>query len=304
MLEKRLALNSGYDIPACGLGTWKITGLQNVNQAVKNALKAGYRHIDTAYVYENEGDIGCALAEVFESGWVTRNDLFVTSKLWCHQHHDPAAALEGTLQRLQFDYLDLYLVHWPVTFKVDSNGKGIVGEDGKPVLDEFNALEVWSKMEDLMRSKKVRSIGVSNFGIVNLTTILDKCTIKPAVNQFEVHPYLHQKELVEFCKNKGIQVISYSSLGSHNTSRDIPLVRDDKAVAAIAKKHGKKGSQVILNYLVQQGIAVIPKSVSADHMKENSVSFTLDDEDMKAIAAITTTVRYNHPERLGKDMFK
>lgn len=306
MIKEYILLNSGYRIPTVGLGTYKMSGLDLIKSTIRCAVSMGYRHIDTAYKYANEEDIGTVLQELFVEGTLKREDVFITSKLWCTHHKDPERALDASLGKLKLEYLDLYLVHFPVTYKLDVNGNEVVGEDGLPVLEDFDAVSVWQKMEALLETGKVRSIGVSNFGLYNLNRLLESCNIKPAVAQFELHPYLKQTELVNFCKRNGVVVTAYSSLGSTraDASENIPLVKQDEKVVKVAKKCGKTTSQVILSYLVQKGAVVIPKSTSPVHLKENMDLFVLDPEDEKVIDQISICYRYNKPKYLGKDAFK
>jgi len=305
MINKRFSLNSGYEIPAIGLGTYKVQGLEKLRSTIRSAISMGYRHIDTAYKYCNESDIGTVLKELFDEGILKRSDIFLTSKLWCTQHKDPERALDGSLKCLKLDYLDLYLIHFPVTFKVDNNCVEICGDDGLPIIEEFDAVDLWGKMEDMVRSGKVRSIGVSNFGVYNMTKILNSATIKPAVAQFELHPYLKQKELLKFCEDNNIRVVAYSSLGStQDQQKDVPIVRKDERILKIGRKYDKTAPQVILSHQVQQGIAVIPKSVNLAHLKENLELFHLDEEDKKVLDGIDFCYRYINVEELGKDAFK
>ncbi|KAL0265650.1 UNVERIFIED_CONTAM: hypothetical protein PYX00_011364 [Menopon gallinae] len=304
-INKKFTLNSGYEMPAVGLGTWRIVGQEDVRSALRSAVSVGYRHIDTAYIYKNEQDIGAALAELFSEGCVRREDVFVTSKMWCTQHRDPEKALDSSLRRLGLKYLDLYLIHYPVTIKTDENGDEVLDESGKQVIEEFDAVGLWRKMEDLLATGKVRSIGVSNFGVHNLGKVLGSCSTRPAAAQFEVHPYLKQKELLRLCRENGILAISFSSLGSaEGYSKDAPSLRKDETITSIGKRYGKSVPQVILSYLVQQDIAVIPKSKDPNHQRENRELFELKEEDIREIDNISICHRFVKPEYLGKDAFK
>lgn len=292
-------------MPAIGLGTWRISGQENVRSALRNAISIGYRHIDTAYKYKNEKDIGFVLSELFAEGHLKREDVFVTSKLWCTQHGDPGRALDDTLRDLGLKYLDLYLIHYPVTFKSDENYNEVLDEKGIPVIEKFDVLSLWRKMEELLAKKKVRSIGVSNFGVHNLGEVLRNCKTKPAAVQFELHPYFKQKDLVKMCRDNEIQVISFSSLGSaEGYSVGAPSLRKDETITNIGKKYGKSPSQVILSYLIQQDIAIIPKSTNPAHMRENSELFELKKEDMRIIDDINICYRFVKPSYLGEDAFK
>lgn len=305
VINKKFTLNSGYEMPAIGLGTWRIVGQETVRSALRNAISIGYRLIDTAYIYKNEKDIGATLSELFAEGSLKREDVFITSKLWCTQHRDPERALDNTLRDLGLSYIDLYLIHYPVTYRANENCSEVLDEKRHPVIEEFDALGLWRKMEGLVATKKVRSIGVSNFGVHNLGKVIRNCTIKPAAAQFELHPYLKQKDLVKMCRENDIQITSFSSLGSaEGYSVGAPSLRNDETIASIAKKHGKSTSQVILSYLIQQDIAIIPKSTDPAHMRENCELFELPEEDMRAIDDISICYRFVKPSYLGDDAFK
>lgn len=290
MFDKKAKLNNGIEMPMIGLGTWMNQDEKNLEESIRNAIKSGYRHIDTAYIYGNEKMIGNILKKIFSEGLIKREDLFITSKLWNSYHYNPELGIRTSLKDLQLDYLDLYLVHWPVTFVSDEKCVSKKNENGEDILDEFDCLNVWHKMEELVEKKLTKSIGVANFGIKNLSKVLDNCKIKPAVNQFEIHPYLTQEELVDFCKQKSIQVISYSSLGGTEPNRI--KVREDPEIIKISKKYNKTVPQVILSWLIQRDILVIPKSTSDKHIKENSETFTLKEEDFKIISKLNSDYRY------------
>lgn len=251
----------------------------------------------------SEEDIGKVLMEIYSEGVIKREDLFITTKIWCDEHGDPLNALEKSLRKLQTDYIDLYLIHYPVTYKLDDQGCQMLDVNGLPILEEFDPVGLWKKMENLVLTKKARSIGVSNFGIYNLSQVINSCKIKPAAIQIEVHPYLKQKEILDFCDKNGITVVSFSSLGSHGIN-ETKLVRNDKDILKIAKKHAKSPSQVILSYLVQNNICVIPKSTNPSHLRENTELVELDEEDNKAIDSIKIYHRYVNPTYLGKDAFR
>ena len=305
-MDKKIELSSGYKIPMVGLGTYKMKGLALLRNTIRSAISMGYRHIDTAYKYSNESDIGIVMEELLNEGVIKREDVFITSKLWCTQHKDPEASLNSALKRLRLEYLDLYLVHYPVTYKTDDNGVEVMGKSGFPVLEEFDVIGIWGKMEALAPSGKVRSIGVSNFGVYNLNRVLAECRIKPAVAQFELHPYLKQKELIKLCRENGVAVVAYSSLGStqEGTKENIPVVRNDKIITSIGEAYKRAPSQVILSYLVQQGVAVIPKSTSPAHLRENIDLFELEKDDRNRIDSVEICYRYIKPAYLGKDAFK
>lgn len=300
MICKTQTLNNGVEMPTVGLGTWQMTDPADIERAITSAIELGYRHIDTAYIYGNEKDIGRVLRKLFESGTIKREELFITSKLWNAFHGNVQKALENTLRDLQLEYLDLYLIHWPVTFEYDPKGDVVMG-DGRYRVTRFDPGQVWKEMESLVDSGLVRSIGFSNFGMENTKRILECCRIRPAVSQFELHPYLTQKELVRFLKSEGIQVVSYSSLGS--TMDSAVKVRDDPTIKRVAEKCGCSPSQVILSYITMQNICVIPKSTSRQHLEENTKLRELEREDFEAVDNLGITHRYVDPVSFGPSRF-
>ncbi|CDS12732.1 hypothetical protein LRAMOSA04916 [Lichtheimia ramosa] len=288
-------LNTGAEIPCLGLGTWQ-SKPNEVYQAVLTALKAGYRHIDTAFVYGNEKEVGQALKD---SG-VPREEIFLTTKLWNTSHRPDlvAKALETSLANLQTDYLDLYLMHWPVAF-VESNDLAPKDAEGKIQFDSTPYTETYAAMEKLV-GDKVRAIGVSNFTVKKLEKLLETAKIVPAANQVELHPYLPQQELLDFCAKKGIHVTAYSPLGS----TDSPLMKDEQ-VAAIAKKYDASPAQVLLSWGIQRGTSVIPKSVTESRIISNFKDVELSDEDFNKLnSLVTESKRLINPKTFwGVDVF-
>ncbi|CAO3564760.1 unnamed protein product [Mortierella alpina] len=271
-------LNTGATIPLLGLGTWQ-SGPSVVKTAVKTAIAAGYRHIDTAWIYGNEKEVGEAIRE----SNVPREELFVTTKLWNNSHRpqDVAPALETSLKNLGLDYIDLYLIHWPVAFK--SGSEAVARDaDGKILRENVEITETYKALEALVASGKTKAIGVSNFSIKNLEKILKVATIPPAVNQVELHPENPQWELLEFCKDKGIHVTAYSPLGS----TDSPLIKREE-ITKIAEKHNSSNANVLIAWGQQRGTSVIPKSVTESRIVSNFKDIELDLEDLKVLKAIT-----------------
>ncbi|RNF16515.1 prostaglandin f synthase [Trypanosoma conorhini] len=257
-------LSNGVAMPQLGLGVWKSAQGEETVHAVQCAVKAGYRHVDTAAVYKNEESVGKGIAAC----GVPREEIFVTTKLWnADQGYEQAQkGFATSLKKLGLTYVDLYLIHWP----------------GK---DKY--LDSWRAMEKLYEEKKVRAIGVSNFHQHHLENLLKHCKVPPMVNQIELHPLNNQKELREYCKAKNIAVTAWSPLGQGN------LLADPK-LKAIGDKYGKTPAQVILRWDLQHGVITIPKSTHEDRIVENSkvFDFELKPEDMDAIDAMNTNHRY------------
>ena len=285
-------------MPALGLGTWK-SAPGEVGAAVEEAIRIGYRHIDCAAIYANEAEIGEALARCFAAGVVAREDLWITSKLWndCHAPEHVGPALEQTLARLGLDYLDLYLVHWPVALR---HGKLLPEQPEDFVaLSEIPLAATWAAMEDVAADGLARNIGVSNFSARKLEELIDDARVLPAVDQVELHPYLQQPALLDVCDRLGVVLTAYSPLGSGDRPArlrepDEPRLLDDPGIAAIAAAHGVSPAQVLIAWAIARGTAVIPKSVDPGRLAQNfaAAELRLSKADMAAIAELDRARRY------------
>lgn len=285
-------------MPALGLGTWK-SATGEVGAAVREALRIGYRHIDCAAIYGNEAEVGQALAAALAAGEVSRDELWVTSKLWCNSHEraDVVSALSKTLADLRLERLDLYLVHWPVAVRRDRVSAKAPGDFAPE--SEVSLLETWRGMEDAQAAGLTRCIGVSNYSAKKLRDLAPDARVQPAVNQVELHPYLQQRELVEHCRSAGIVVTGYSPLGSSDRPAgmkraDEPVLLEDPVLSEVAAHHGASPAQVLLAWQLQLGLSVIPKSVRPARLRENfsAQDIELDPDDMQAIAALDKRRRY------------
>ena len=295
---KMLQFDNGDKMPFIGLGTWKAAP-GDVYKAVKEALKIGYRHIDCAPIYGNEVEIGKAISEAVAEGVVTRDQLWITSKLWNDSHipDDVLPALEKTLADLQIEYLDLFLIHWPVAHK-----KGVVfpeSADGFVSLDDLPVSETWKAMEPLVEKGLCRHIGVSNFSIAKLKALLEVAEVKPEMNQIELHPYLQQQEMLEYCDAQGIHVTAYSPLGSNDRPEqfkvtDEPVLLEDSKIADVADRLSATPAQVLISWATIRNTVVIPKSSNPERLKQNleSSGVVLGDDDMEKIAALERNRRY------------
>ncbi|KAG0031067.1 hypothetical protein BGZ81_001798 [Podila clonocystis] len=291
-------LNTGASIPHVGLGTWQAKP-DVVKHAVKVALQSGYRHIDCAWIYGNEKEVGEAIRE----SNIPREELFITTKLWNNSHRpeEVLPALETSLKNLGLDYVDLYLIHWPIAFK---SGPAAVARDdeGKLLFEDVDFTETYKAMEGLIPTGKTKAIGVSNFSIKNLEKLLTSAKIVPAANQVELHPENPQWELLEFCKAKGIHLTAYSPLGS----TDSPLIKREE-ISKIAQKHNSNNANVLIAWAVQRGTSVIPKSTTESRIISNFQDIVLDEEDLKTLKAITegkAPHRYCDPKDFwGVDIF-
>jgi diketogulonate reductase-like aldo/keto reductase len=262
-IDTRIKLNNGIEIPIFGLGTFQTRSGRETHDAVLYALQVGYRLIDTAKIYGNEEDVG----EAVHTSGIPREEIFITTKLWNSDHgYDRALkAFEKSLERLGLSYVDLYLIHWP--------------EGGL-------RNESWRALEKLLKEGKCRAIGVSNYTIQHLKELLKNSSTVPAVNQVEFHAYLYQKELLEFCNSHKIQLEAYSPLTKGRKLNDPKLLK-------IAQKYSRTSAQILIRWVLQKGVVVIPKSSRKERIEENArvFDFEISDEDMKALDSFNQNYR-------------
>lgn len=259
-----ITMNNGIDIPALGFGVWQMENLQECEDAVVKAIHTGYRMIDTASIYMNETAVGAAI----KNSGVDREDLFITSKLWVQDHgYDKAkSAFQRTLDRLQLDYLDMYLLHWP--------------------FGDF--LGAWKALEELYHEGKIKSIGVCNFTVEKLEELKANSTVIPVVNQIELHPLFQQNELQVYNRENKIVTQPWSPLGNGNAD-----LLNNSDLKTIADNYGKTVAQVILRWHLQEGFCVIPKSVTPSRIEENFnvFDFELSEDEMNVVRSLNTDKR-------------
>lgn len=271
-LDSTLTLNNGVEMPRFGLGVFKTEVGSETENAVEWALKAGYKAIDTAALYGNEAEVG----KVVRSGVVPREDVFVTSKVWIDKlnYDDTHKAFDNSMERLGLDYVDLYLVHWPV-----NDWKGS-----------------WKALQEIYKDGRAKAIGVSNFLEHHLTELLDMADVPPAVNQFEFHPYLQQPSLQAFCRENGIAMTAWAPIMKGR-------VLDVPELVAIGEKHGKSAVQVTLRWMLQIDVITIPKSSHKERIESNAdiFDFELSDEDIAIISGLDRNDRIGpHPDTMNE----
>ncbi len=301
---KTLALHDGTEMPAFGLGTW-LSDPGKVYEAVRAALELGYRHIDCAAIYGNEEEVGQGIEDAIAAGDITRDELWVTSKLWndSHQREHVRPAIEKTLEDLRLDYLDLYLIHWPIAFR-----HGVEFPDSRDdflTLEEAPLEETWRAMQQLEESGLTRHIGVSNMGPERISALTDEGQM-PAVVQVESHPHLQQRELLDFCNEQSIVLTAYSPLGSpgrkHRASDEPPLL-EHPTITDIADELDATPAQVLIAWAMARDTVVIPKSTNRGRIEENigALDVELSEAHMAKIAELDKGYRYLDGEFFAGD---
>ncbi|NP_001087453.1 aldo-keto reductase family 1, member C1 L homeolog [Xenopus laevis] len=301
--DSYIGLNDGHKMPVLGFGTYAPEKFPKnmAEEGVKVAIDVGYRHIDCAFIYGNEVEVGRAIRAKISDGTVKREQLFYTGKLWStfQAPERVRPALEKSLKDLQLDYMDLFIIHNPIEFKPGDDPMPM-GEDGKPIFHNTDLRDTWKALEECKDSGLVRSIGVSNFNHKQLELILNMPGLKykPVCNQVECHIYLNQSKLLEFCKSKDIVLVAYGVLGSTRDENWIdqttPILLENPVLNAIAKKHNCSPAHVAMRYQLQRGVVALAKSFTPARIKDNFKVFDiqLDDEDMKNIDGINRNLRY------------
>ena len=314
-----IQLASGRQVASVGLGLWKIEQ-EATAQVVQEAIDCGYRHFDSACDYGNEVQTGEGLAASLAKGIVKREDLWVTSKLWntYHRKEHVRPALEKSLHDLQLDYLDLYLVHFPIAqnyVPIEERyppGWFTDPEAAYPVVeaDRVPIIETWRAMEDLVQTGLVKEIGVCNFGCSLLRDLMNQAEIPPAMLQIEMHPYLTQEKLTRFCHESNIGVTAFSPLGAQsyfqlNMAEAAESLLEHDLIKGIAAQHQRSPAQILLRWGVQRGTSVVPKTANVDRLRENMAvyDFSLSDEDMSAIAGLNRNRRFNDPGNFCESAF-
>ncbi|KAJ8624655.1 hypothetical protein MRB53_033185 [Persea americana] len=304
-------LSSGYQMPVMGLGVWRMEG-KSIKHLIINAINMGYRHFDCAADYKNEAEVGDAFAEAFQTGLVKREELFITTKLWNSDHGHVLEACKDSLNKLQLEYLDLYLVHFPIATKHTGVGTtdSALDDDGVLDIDTTISLETtWRAMEDLVSKGLVRSIGISNYDIFLTRDCLAYSKVKPAVNQIETHPYFQREPLVKFCQKHGICVTAHTPIGGAAANTEwfgSVSCLDDPVLKGLAKKYNKSVAQIVLRWGIQRNTVIIPKTSKIERLKENFqvFDFELSKEDMDLIKSVDRNQRTNQPARFwGIDLY-
>lgn len=314
-----LKLNTGAELPSVGLGMWKVDKA-DAARVTTEAIEIGYRHLDCACDYGNEVEVGQGIADAIKAGHCTREDLWVTSKLWntYHAAEHVRPACEKTLSDLGLEYLDLYLIHFPIAQKYVSFDERYPPEwfsdpsadSPKVELAPVPISETWRAMEELVEAGLVKNIGVCNFGTSLLRDLCNYAKVRPSVLQVETHPYLTQEKLLRFCNEQEIAYTSFSPLGAQsyfslNMAESSEAVIEQPVVREIAKAHGRTAAQVVLRWGVQRGTAIVPKSSKRERLIENLslFDFELTADEMAAIDALNRNRRFNDPGHFAEAAF-
>ncbi|PAV71013.1 hypothetical protein WR25_19950 isoform B [Diploscapter pachys] len=273
-MSSTIKLNSGHEMPILGLGTY-LTKSQQMDEVLPEAIKTGYKLIDTAFAYGNQEGIGMTIGKLIEEGKIKRDNLFIETKIWntMHTYERAKEAINENLRQLNLPYVDLMLIHYPMAVK-PGDAMFPLDDYGKVIEGDGHFTEVWRALEDAVAEGKVKSIGISNFNHKQIERLLAIAKIKPAVNQIEMHPYLQQQKLREFCKEKNIAITAYGSLSSPGDkvyrNMEVPNLLTDPVIVEIAKKHNRTPAQIALRWALQNGVAIIPK---ADDPSEKNKEF-------------------------------
>ncbi|ESZ91178.1 reductase-like protein [Sclerotinia borealis F-4128] len=286
-----IKLNNGVQMPALGFGTFANEGsVGETHKAVVAALNAGYRHLDCAWFYQNEGEVGTGVREFLAANpSVKRSDIFIVTKVWNHLHDpkDVEWSLKNSLEKLQTPYIDAFLIHWPIASEKNEDGSVKIGADGKYVIKKDlteNPEPTWRALEKLNREGLAKAIGVSNWTEAGLEQLLSFAEIKPTINQIEIHPFLPQQKLIDYCISKDVVPVAYSPLGSQD---QVPgtgeKVSTNKDLIAIAEKNGSSLAQVLIAWGLKRGYSVLPKSSNPGRIADNAKLITLSEEDFAAV---------------------
>ncbi|RPA81722.1 Aldo/keto reductase [Ascobolus immersus RN42] len=307
-------LNNGVKMPALGFGTFASEGNPGETyRAAKCALDVGYRHLDCAWFYQNEGEVGEAIKDFLkeQDGKVKREDLFICTKVWNHLHEPEEVewSLKDSLKKLQLSYVDLFLIHWPIAAERTEDYQPKIGADGKYIIKKAlteDPTPTWRALEKLQDEGLTRAIGVSNFTIPNLQQLLKVARIPPTVNQIEIHPFLPQVDLINFCQKNNILPVAYSPLGSQN---QVPStgekVSENPVLKSVAEKAGRPLAQILISWGIGRGYPVLPKSSNPARIKSNFEAYVLNDEERKEVDGVAKLAQGGRHDRFVnmKDTF-
>ncbi|XP_068155947.1 1,5-anhydro-D-fructose reductase-like [Drosophila tropicalis] len=324
--NKFLTFYNGEKMPVLGIGTWQASD-EEIETALEAALEAGYRHIDTALRYGNEGAIGKVLKRWLDAGKVKREELYIVTKLplTLNRPHEVESTFKKSLGLLQLDYVDLYLIHTPFTVFANEDGSIKKDKDGLVMVDPTtDHVATWAEMEKLVEKGWTKSVGVSNFSKEQIQRLLKNCKIRPANLQIEHHVYLQQRDLIDFCKAEKIAVTAFSPLGTrgyvdfnikNGITREVPNLMEIPEVKEIAAAHGKTPAQVLLRWIIDTGLSTIPKSTNPARLRQNLdiFDFELTKEEVNRLLALDRNFRIcdlaifrgveRHPEFTFKNQY-